>query len=182
MSFGEKLGKATKELLNEEKIKPEELDREAQTAKKQIENMWDNRAYKTKVDGTKITLEELTTTERYKTLILLNKTFGQEDINILLSQSKTLQQENIQEYSNLVKTLQQTTNQIEQSLNKKIKETNTFKKYVNQLGFYDYNTGELAVKMWKNADETLKTEIKNYPKTFFSIVSGFGPVASAPEA
>ncbi|MGC8929327.1 MAG: hypothetical protein ACP5OZ_02270, partial [Candidatus Woesearchaeota archaeon] len=181
-TYGEKLGTATKQLTNEEKITPEEIDNQAEIAKKQIENMWNERANKTKTNNSIITLEELTSIPRYKTLILLNKTYSTEEINILLSQSPTLQNsENIKEFEDLINTLYNASNSTELLLNKKVKDTNNFKKYINQLGLYDYNAGELAVQMWQNANDTLKTEIKSHPKMFLGITAGFGPYVNTGE-
>jgi len=193
-NYGPKLGKALKLTASETnenifKITVEELDDQGNIAKQQMDEMWNERAYKTKADNTALTLDDLTSTERFKAIILLNKTFGAEQINVMLSQSPVLQQTQDfclayfrTQYEDFVKTLYDASNSTELSLNIKVKDTNTFKKYVNQLGLYDYNAGELAVQMWKNADDALKAEIKLHPKTFLAIVSGFGPVAASPDA
>jgi len=132
--------------------------------------MWAERAYKTKADGTQLTLDELTNIARFAELISLNKQFGADPINILLSQSKTLQQaQNIKEFEDLILTLYNASNSTEPALNKKVKETNTFKQNINQLQMYEYNAGELLVEMWKNASEELKMELKNYPKLFLAM-------------
>lgn len=182
-NYGEKLGSAIKQTTKLGITQPNEIDIEAQTAKTQVENMFSERAYKKKADGTQITLEELTSIERYKALIALNKTFASEDINILLSQSKTLQEyvnnNRVSELKEIVDTLYKASNSVELTLNKKVKDTTTFKEYVNQTGLYDYNAGELAVLLWKNADDAIKAEIKSHPKTFLAIVAGFGPYADA---
>ncbi|MCX6710002.1 MAG: copper amine oxidase N-terminal domain-containing protein [Candidatus Woesearchaeota archaeon] len=174
LAYGEKLGNGMKLAMGTRILAPEKADASASTAKSQVETSYSLRAYK---EGT--TLDALTSSERYKALMLLNNAFGEQEINLLLSQSPTLQKNNLQQYSDLVKTLQDASNATEASLGKKVKETNTFRQYVNQLGLYDYNAGELAVKMWDGANDALKAEIKSHPKTFLAITAGFGPYASA---
>jgi len=181
-NYGPKLGKALKLTASETnenifKITVEELDDQGNIAKQQMDEMWNERAYKTKADNTALTLDDLTSIDRFKAIILLNKTFGAEQINVMLSQSPVLQQTQDfclayfrTQYEDFVKTLYDASNSTELSLNKKVKDTNTFKKYVNQLGLYDYNAGELAVQMWKNADDALKAEIKANPTLFLAMI------------
>ncbi|MEM2121087.1 MAG: stalk domain-containing protein, partial [Candidatus Woesearchaeota archaeon] len=177
-NYGQKLGTAAKQLLNQNKIEASELDAQATTAKTQVEAMFNARAYKTKSDGTKITLEDLTTTERYKTLMLLNKTFGKEDINILLAQSKTLSQ-NPELYSELINTLKTASHKIEEPVNQEIKDLRVFKNYINQWGLYDNNAGELAVKLWNSLSQELREEVKQHPKLFLSYVGKYRAWAEA---
>jgi len=47
---------------------------------------------------------------------------------------------------------------------------------------YDYNSGEIAIKLWQEANQELREDIKTHPKTTLAVVGVFGPVASAPEA
>jgi hypothetical protein len=176
-SYGEKLGNAVKLAMGTRILAPEKADASAVVAKAQVETSYSLRAYK---EGT--TLDALTSSERYKTLMLLNNAFGEQEINLLLSQSTTLQKGDITKYSDLIKTLTDASNATEASLGKKVKETNTFKQYVNQLGLYDYNAGELAVKMWDGASTELKEQIKAHPKWALSIVSGFAPFVSGKDA
>ncbi len=189
--YGEKLGSAVKQVTKLGITTPSEIDIQALDAKKQVEDMFSERTYKKKSDGTEITLEDLTSIERYKALIALNKTFAKEEINILLSQSKTLQEYvnngKINELKELVDTLYKAGNSLEPALSDskkevKVKDTNTFKKYTNQLMLYDYNSGEIAIKLWQEANQELREDIKTHPKTTLAVVGVFGPVASAPEA
>ena len=173
-NFGEKLGKGAKQLAEEKIIGVEELDNQAKTAKTQVEEMYNNRTYKKKADGTTITIDDLTSVERYKLLITLNKTFGVEEINILLSQSPTLQTEikNLNQYEDLIKALYKASNKTELFINKKVKETNTFKQNINQLSLYDNNTSELILQIWKEND-AMKSFIKSHPKTTLALASTF---------
>ena len=161
----------------------------------QLHKMLMERAYSYDEEGNKISkvelIDKVITKERVDALRELNKysieKYGRiEDINILLSQSPTLQeaikQENIKQFEDLIETLYKATDSEEKYLNKKVKETNTFKKYVNQLGLFDNNTGELAVKIWEEATQELKEEIKKHPKFFLAIISGFGPYINNQQA
>jgi len=168
-NYGAKLGAAVKQAAAGGSISPEEIDSSASTAKIQVEAMFSERAYKTKADGSSITLEELTSIPRYKALIILNKEFGQDNINILLSQSSELQNsQNIGQYEDLIKTLQAASNTFEETAGQKINELDVFKKYINQWGLFDNNAGEYAVQIWKNASDKLKEEIMQHPKLFLA--------------
>jgi len=173
-NFGQKLGTGAKQLAEEKIISVEELDNQAKTAKTQVEEMYNNRAYKKKADGSKITIDDLTSVERYKLLMALNKTFKTEEINILLSQSPTLQKEikNLNQYEDLIKALYNASNKTELFLNKKVKETNTFNQNINQLSLYDNNASELILQIWKENDE-MKNFIKSHPKTTLALASTF---------
>ncbi|MEM0231047.1 MAG: stalk domain-containing protein [Candidatus Woesearchaeota archaeon] len=170
--YGQKLGTAAKQATAASTISPEELDAQANTAKQQVESSFQNRAYNFRSDGSAITIEDLTSTDRYRTLISLNKLFAPEDINILLSESPTLQKGNLSQYSQLINSLIECSNAQEQFLNEKVKDTNTFKQNINQLSLYDNNTAELIIRLW-NENESLRGFIASHPKTTLAVASAF---------
>ncbi len=47
---------------------------------------------------------------------------------------------------------------------------------------YNYNSGELAIKLWLESNNELKEEIKKHPKTTLAVIGVFGPISSAPES
>jgi len=181
-NYGPKLGKALKLTASETnenifKITVEELDDQGNIAKQQMDEMWNERAYKTKADNTALTLDDLTSIDRFKAIILLNKTFGAEQINVMLSQSPVLQQTQDfclayfrTQYEDFVKTLYDASNKTEETVNQKIKELRVFKSFINQLGLYDNNAGEYAVKLWDEATPELKEQIKQHPKLFLAYI------------
>ena len=143
-----------------------------------LHKMLMERAYSYDEEGNKISkvelIDKVITKERVDALRELNKysieKYGRiEDINILLSQSgalqKAIKQENIKQFEDLIETLYKAAGAEEGSITTKIKDMPDFKKYINQLGLFDTNTGEYAVQMWLKGGSELKEEIKKTPKT-----------------